>query len=221
MAQRQRLSQQVKEELLHQIYEAHQFAPGDRLPNELALAEALGVSRTTLREAIRLLVEDGVLEIRRGLGTFVRAPDRPAAPTGQIHKAGPKAPPDQTRDLQELELLLEPEAAYLAALRATDAELAQIAALGQNVTGTLLEGESLLEAKRAFRNAIFRATHNVYFLSLSCLFDAGDAEPRGLALKHWITDQQTIVEFLLQRNGDGARSAMRLHLLRCQPQGLV
>ena len=48
------------------------FSPGDQLPNENELSEELSVSRTTLREAIRILVTNGVLEIRRGLGTFVK-----------------------------------------------------------------------------------------------------------------------------------------------------
>ncbi|MDY0395514.1 GntR family transcriptional regulator [Virgibacillus halophilus] len=48
------------------------FLPGDKLPNENELSEELDISRTTLREAIRILVTNGILEIRRGKGTYVK-----------------------------------------------------------------------------------------------------------------------------------------------------
>lgn len=48
------------------------YLPGDKLPNEIELSKELGVSRITLREAIRILVTRHVLEIKRGKGTFVR-----------------------------------------------------------------------------------------------------------------------------------------------------
>ena len=65
------LAQKAAEEILSLITIEKEFAPGDRLPGEIELAARLGVSRTTLREGIRLLSSRHVLEVRRGLGTFV------------------------------------------------------------------------------------------------------------------------------------------------------
>ena len=48
-----------------------EFLPGNKLPNELELSERLSVSRTTLREALRILSTRGLVEARRGIGTFV------------------------------------------------------------------------------------------------------------------------------------------------------
>ena len=65
------LAQQTAERLYGQIVVEKALAPGEKLPNEMELSAALGVSRATLREAIRTLSAEGVLEVRRGKGTFV------------------------------------------------------------------------------------------------------------------------------------------------------
>ena len=66
-----KLSEQTADRLYEMIVDEQLYAPGSKLPNENELSEALKVSRTTLREAISFLVAQGVLEIRRGKGTFV------------------------------------------------------------------------------------------------------------------------------------------------------
>ena len=68
---RAKLSEQTTDRLYEMIVEERRYAPGSKLPNENELSRALEVSRTTLREAISFLVAQGVLEIRRGKGTYV------------------------------------------------------------------------------------------------------------------------------------------------------
>ena len=65
------LSQRTAEIIRDNINKEHLYKAGDKLPNENELSEELGVSRTTLREAIRILVSEGVLTVRRGKGTYV------------------------------------------------------------------------------------------------------------------------------------------------------
>ena len=65
------LSQQTAERLYTMIVVERRLAPGEKLPGEVELARELGVSRTTLREAIHVLVSQNLLEARRGKGTFV------------------------------------------------------------------------------------------------------------------------------------------------------
>ena len=72
MANEKRLSDRVADDILNMITIEKRFLPGDKLPNENDLSKELDISRTTLREAIRILVTNGILEIKRGLGTFVR-----------------------------------------------------------------------------------------------------------------------------------------------------
>ena len=69
--EKKNLSQQTADRLYTMIAVERCFAPGDKLPNELEWSASLGVSRTTLREAVRTLCARGVLEVRRGKGTFV------------------------------------------------------------------------------------------------------------------------------------------------------
>ena len=69
--EKKNLSQQTMERLYNTIVVEKRLQPGDKLPNELELAEKLNVSRATLREALRMLIARGVLEVRRGKGTFV------------------------------------------------------------------------------------------------------------------------------------------------------
>lgn len=66
------LSQSVADNILSMITIEKRFSVGDKLPNELDLSEELNVSRTTLREAIRILVTLDILEIQRGKGTYVK-----------------------------------------------------------------------------------------------------------------------------------------------------
>lgn len=72
MDKKKRLSVNIAEMLLSMIVVEKKYLPGDKLPNEIELSKELGVSRITLREAIRILVTRHVLEIKRGKGTFVR-----------------------------------------------------------------------------------------------------------------------------------------------------
>ena len=66
MGKNKRLSDDVAETIMSMIKVEKKYNPGDKLPNELQLSEELGVSRITLREAIRILVARNVLEIKRG-----------------------------------------------------------------------------------------------------------------------------------------------------------
>ncbi|NCB63408.1 MAG: FadR family transcriptional regulator, partial [Clostridia bacterium] len=124
------LSQQTAEQLYTRIVAEKRLGPGEKLPNELDLSADLGVSRTTLRDALRTLTTQGVLEVRRGKGTFV------SQGVGQIDDLGFDRLGrlrGQLRDLFELRRIFEPQAARLACRRATEKELAEIMARGAEV----------------------------------------------------------------------------------------
>ena len=114
------LSQQTAERLYNSIVAEGTLRPGDKLPNEVELSQQLGVSRATLREAIRELAARGVLEVRRGRGTFV---SEEVADIEDFGFSGLERLQGQLRDLFELRSIFEPKAARLACQRATEEEL--------------------------------------------------------------------------------------------------
>ena len=119
MTQIERLSDSVAEDILSMITIEERFSPGDKLPNEIELSEELHISRTTLREAIRILVTNGILEIKRGKGTFVKKELKPSDHLKSFHNLSNIRV--NAKDLYEMRLIFEPEAAYYATLRASDA----------------------------------------------------------------------------------------------------
>jgi DNA-binding FadR family transcriptional regulator len=118
----------VTEEAIARIREmivAGQLAPGDRLPREGELAAALGLGRSSLREAVRALALAGVLESRPGAGTYVTSlsSSRLLEPAGQ---AVPPLPAEGALQLFEVRRMLEPAATELAAARMTEPQLREL-----------------------------------------------------------------------------------------------
>ncbi len=128
------LSQQTAERLYNQIVAEGRLSPGDKLPNEVDLSHELGVSRATLREAIRALTVQGVLEVQRGRGTFV---SRQVAEIEDFGFGRLEEIRGRLRDLFELRAIFEPQAARLACVRATEQELAEILTQGERVAARI------------------------------------------------------------------------------------
>lgn len=213
-----RLSDQIADDIMTLIAIEKRFGPGDKLPNENELSEKLNISRTTLREAIRILVTNGVLEIKRGRGTFVREDfdvSKTLQSLNQISEARIGA-----RDLYEMRLIFEPEAAYYATIRATDAELERILDYGKQIEEKITRGEDRTEVEQKFHKSISKATHNAFIDKLMpVIYQAIDAgvvlsQANDRASQDTINDHRMIMEFMKARNPEGARSAMKIHILR-------
>ena len=123
------LSQQTADRLYTMIVVEHRLSPGEKLPSEVELARELGVSRTTLREALHVLVSQKILEARRGRGTFVTDQAAQVNDYGFSHLDQVRG---ELKDLFELRAIFEPSAARLACLRATEEEMADILARGED-----------------------------------------------------------------------------------------
>jgi GntR family transcriptional regulator, transcriptional repressor for pyruvate dehydrogenase complex len=113
-------------EKIKDLIVAGEFAPGSKLPKERELAERLGLSRNSLREAVRALTMIGVLEPRQGDGTYVTSlePDLLLAGTSFVSDLLTGA---TLLELHEVRRILEPAATAMAATRLTDEELAALA----------------------------------------------------------------------------------------------
>ena len=197
------------------------FLPGSKLPNENVLSQELKVSRTTLREAIRILATGGILEIRRGRGTFVREDFKQEQPEELSVLSSAKV---KARDLYEMRLIFEPEAAYYAALRATEEEIQRILALGKEIEQRIYQRKDRTEVEQAFHKSIARATHNEFMNQLMPVIYEGVNKGVKLSLVHeeavqaTLIDHKILMNFLKARNGEGARNAMRIHILHAMEQ---
>lgn len=211
-----KLSEQTADRLFEIIVDEHVYQAGSKLPNENELSMKLQVSRTTLREAISFLVAQGVLEIRRGKGTFV-SPDLPdsAMDLSSLADLHSKV---RAKDLFEMRLIFEPATVALACLRATDEELEQIRRKAERVEQTAAEGGDWPLADQEFHMALIKASHNEYMRRLYPILNGAVNEIMQLAQnrKHMqeiaLNDNRMILDFLLQRDEVGARHAMSIHM---------
>ena len=216
MPRQKRLSDSVADDILSMITIEKKFMPGEKLPNENELSEELKISRTTLREAIRILATHGILEIQRGKGTFVKK-DFKGDNIEEISSLSKiKA---NAKDLYEMRLIFEPEAAYLAVERASDAEIKRILSLGEEIEEYIKLGKDRTEIEQAFHKSIAKATHNEFMNKLMpVIYQAIDkgvalSEKKETAVKDTITDHRMIMDFIKNRNAEGAKSAMKIHIL--------
>ena len=208
------LSLQIADELKEKILVNKEYKIGDKLPNENLLSEELSVSRTTLREAIRILVTENILEIKRGKGTFIINDTLDNHNFGKLNNTV-----SDLKDLLELRLIIEPMAVYYATKGATDKEIENIISLGQIVESKILNQEDRNNEEQSFHNAIAKASHNSFIKDLMPIIN--EAINKGVNLSKefskindlTMSDHKLIMDFMKKRNADGAKVAMELHII--------
>lgn len=139
---------------------------GTLLPREAELMEEYGVSRTSLREAMKVLAAKGLIEIRQKSGTRVRDDSMWNAFDTDILTWYTKEGKGEAiiRDLVELRQLLEPSAARLAATRGSMADLKRIDRAHRSMAENATDPARYAESDVAFHMAVFSASHNVFLL---------------------------------------------------------
>ncbi|WP_244535127.1 FadR/GntR family transcriptional regulator [Gracilibacillus kekensis] len=216
-----RLSDSVADDLMSMITIEKRFLPGDKLPNENELSEELNISRTTLRESIRILVTNGVVEIRRGKGTYIKDNIDLENLESLSFLTDAKI---NAKDLYEMRLIFEPEAAYYATIRASDMELKRILEYGKQIEQRIKWKEDRTDVEQNFHKSIVKATHNEFMEKLMpVIYQAIDkgvilSQKKELAIKDTINDHNMIMEFMKNRNPEGARSAMKIHILHAMDE---
>lgn len=193
------------------------YLPGDKLPNELELAVELQVSRTTLREALRILTTRGLVEVRRGVGTFVTQSKSIHADYDLLKIQNTNV---TAKELYEMRLMFEPQAAYYACKRASDEELETIFRYGELDEEMILRRDPLWDdSEQKFHNSIASATHNQFITALLPIFNR--AIHQGVILANespevsemTLHDHRVLMEYLRERNPEGAKTAMYLHII--------
>jgi GntR family transcriptional repressor for pyruvate dehydrogenase complex len=216
----ERLSDRLAARLMAQI-EGGSLRPGDRLPTEAQLAQAHGVSRSVVREAVHQVKSRGLLLSRQGSGVYVaQTPaQRPLAFDPQVLESM-----EAVLQVVELRRVLEGEMAALAAQRATRAQIASLKRALRAIDDAGASGRDGLEEDMAFHRAIGSATRNPQFERLLAfleqyLLDAmrvtkGNERRRDDFMQQVREEHRAIVEAIAARDPDAARRAATQHLLR-------
>jgi GntR family transcriptional repressor for pyruvate dehydrogenase complex len=140
------------------------WAPGDQIPPERELAERFRVSRTSVREALRALEMQGVIDSRQGGGTFVRIADTEALvpPLAAAILRGRR----ELAEVLEVRELIEPGIARRAAARAKDEHVSELENLLQQQRECIEQGRSFVDEDTAFHYTLARAANNHILLRL-------------------------------------------------------
>lgn len=218
--QKENLSQRTAETLKAQILEEKIYKYGEKLPNENELSQTLGISRTTLREAIRILTSEGILIVKRGRGTFV-ADQFDQYTDSSMDMQELFKMKVTLRDLYEARMIFEPEAAALACKRATDKEIEHILALGEACQRQVKldpQGKNRIASESAFHGAIIKASHNDFLSqfmpTLTQTIEQTFALNYNLDViaEDAYKDHILIMDFLKKRDGQAIKSAVTIHL---------
>ena len=214
-------SEKFADKVAHQIMQiigSGKLTPGDALPSERELSSSFQVSRAVIREALGMLAMRGLVNIHQGRPTVVNDVASWNTLDPQVLLLLRKS--STLHELMELRFMVEPEAAALAAERATDEELANLRPLLDPSFNISMDQH--VEADTNFHHGIVQATHNAVLLTVMSsvidllresrriTFQAPGAIPRGAS---W---HNAIIEALENREPEAARQAMIGHLTQVQ-----
>lgn len=207
------LPEQVAERITQMIVD-DSYRAGHKLPNEFVLAERLGVGRSTVREAIKILASRNILEVRRGSGTFISENmGRVDDPLGfRFYRSKKRL----AIDLCEIRMMLEPEVAAAAALNASARHLDELARLAARVAELFLADQDHSAVDVELHKKIAEASGNLVAPGIVGIVSTAIplfVHVSKRSLKHETIDtHRKVVQAIANRDPEGARRAMREHL---------
>lgn len=192
--------------------------PGSRLPPEQELAAQLGISRGSMREAVRALTYMGLVSVRRGDGTYVTGLE-PSQMLEGVRFAAQAARDGTVLDVMEVRGMLEPAAASLAALRISQQELAELRTHFDQMRAAADDPVRLVEHDAAFHDCIARATSNEWLAALLRGLAAPTIQARRLRAEvqnevpaATIDQHEQILAALEEGDPELARAAALMHV---------
>src|SRR5947207_1008592 len=210
--------EQIAEQIEKRILDG-ELKSGDRLPTERDLAEQFHASRTAVREAMKILAQKGLIEMRPGRGTIVIDSDNEAMQNSidlvMKLKLGEVGGSDNLVEVREI---LETEIAALAAARASEKEIAAMREAIMVMDASLSDADNYIAADNRFHEALAQATQNTLILILvnsivnllseqrKQIFAVEGGPQRG-QIHH-----KRILESITRRDPEAARATMRAHL---------
>lgn len=212
-----RVSDNAIDQILNLIAEGR-LKPGDRLPSERELVRQLEVSRASVREALRALEAKGIIEVKPGSGSFIRR--------GNQEKAGPDWVPwllahrREIMQLVELREALETRAAYLAATRASQEQVAAMKNAIDRMSEAVENGDPdiTVQADKAFHESVAKACGNELIAYLLNAANEALTDPRGAILSlpgrpaKSLAEHRLIWQAIGNRNPEQAETAVLHHI---------
>lgn len=211
------LPEQAAETIRNYIRDQH-LTVGDKLPNEFQLAEICEVGRSSIREAIKILVFEGLVEVVRGSGTFIleQKIQQPDDPMGFQEFADGKDLTKQALEFLDVRLMLEPEVAALAAQNANYKDCQKLKEAEEAVRRCILAGEDHLPADVQFHLQIARCSRNSIVCNLMEIIVKGvlvfgEVTKKSMT-KETLSYHREILEAITSGDAIGARCSMIGHL---------
>ena len=207
------LAEQVQEQIYQYILNTP-IAIGAKLPNEFELGEKFGVGRSTIREAVKLLISRGILEVRRGSGTYVVSTTPMDLDPLGLGAVGDKMA--LAMDLVNVRMILEPGIAEMAAMNATARDVERLRELCAVIEQKIETGENYIEEDIAFHTAVAKCSGNMVVEQLVPIIDT--AVMMFVNVTHRKLTQETIMthravtDAIAERDPMGAKSAMMMHM---------
>lgn len=190
------------------------FRIGEKLPNEFALGEKFGVGRSTVREAVKLLISRGILEVRRGSGTYVvGTTPSDMDPLGLRHLEDKMS---LALDLADVRILLEPGIAEIAAHSATKEDIEKLRRLCGQVEEKIANGENYIPDDIAFHTCVAECSKNKVVEQLIPVIDTAvmmfvNVTHKKL-MQETIMTHRAVVDAIAEHDSVGARTAMMMHM---------
>ena len=204
---------QIEDQLMMYIHQ-EQLTTGSKLPSEHKLGGLFGVGRSTVREAVKSLVSKGILEVKRGSGTYVKSTE--IIVDDPLGLAQFKDKYRLAMELFDVRILLEPEVAATACQKATEEDKKHIKELCDEVEQLYLSGVNHIQKDMEFHSAIAKASGNhVVEVLLPVIFTAittfANLTHRKLQ-RETIETHREITDAILRGDSMGAKCAMIMHL---------
>lgn len=187
---------------------------GEKLPNEFELGQMFQVGRSTIREAVKSLVTKGILEVRRGDGTYVKSHCSLAEDPLGLSRLDDKY--KLALELLDVRLILEPEIAASAAAHATPENKAELQTLCDEVEQLCLNGGDHTPKDIAFHTCIARCSQNRVMEMLVPIINTAVTTFASLThrslCRETIQTHRAITDAIVAGDAVGARCAMVMHL---------
>ncbi|MGB4586848.1 MAG: FadR/GntR family transcriptional regulator [Rectinemataceae bacterium] len=214
LSSEKRRSQEVATHLKELILD-EKLKPGDKLPSELELCGLFSVSRPTIREAVKTLVSQGILDIHRGKGTYVsQMPGIAEDPLGLDFIMSPNL----RLALIQARLIIEPGVARLAAQTADDRDIEKIAICVRDMEEIVYQHKVGINVELNFHRSIAEATKNPIIIRLipiimdSIVKTYKDAPRTSEDHRHAFEEHRIIYEAIAARDPERSFDAMHSHL---------